>query len=317
MLSKKIKIVGVLSFFILSSLLFTSCGDDPKTPPKPSFPDIVASTPDLSSLLLALKLTKLEETLQNGVFTVFAPTNAAFQELLNSREDWNSLQDIPVETLSDIMKYHLISNSVLKSTDLVSKDSLATFKGDTIVVESNNGIKIKTNKGVVAGIVNADLESFSGVLHIINKVMVPKLKTISELVKGNPKLSVLKEGIKRADLLSILSAEVGVSTTLFAPTNDAFQALLDTDSNWNSIEDIQIEYFKSVMQYHLFDGIKKSKDLTNGVSLKMFNGEDVTLVNSKLQTKTNQTVVFIKKDIEASNGIVYIIDAVMVHKPFN
>lgn len=319
MLLKKLKIVGALGL-LCSFLLFTSCGDDPREAPKPSFPEIVATTPDLSLLSLALKLTKLEEPLQNGVFTVFAPTNAAFQELLSSREDWNSLQDIPIEMLTNIIKYHIIGNSALKSTDLVTRDSLVTINGDSLAVISSDGIELKTNKKEIGKVVNSDIEAFNGVAHIVNKVLVPRLKTIAEIVDLREDLNYLDTAIKRADLIDVLSAEVGVSTTLFAPTDAAFQVLLDSNVNWNSLEDIQVEYFKSVMQYHLFDGIKKSTDLTNGVSLKMFNGEDITVINAeqiKLKTKTNQTIVLLTKDIEASNGIVHIIDAVMVHKSFN
>ena len=98
--------------------LLSSCNDDNDVMIETNTIVDVAINNNLTSLVAAVTRADLATTLSgSGPFTVFAPTNAAFQNLLDSNSSWSSLDDIPVETLRSVLLFHVLSGSV-KSTDL-------------------------------------------------------------------------------------------------------------------------------------------------------------------------------------------------------
>ncbi|WP_431167798.1 fasciclin domain-containing protein, partial [Tenacibaculum halocynthiae] len=104
-------------------------------------------------------------------FTVFAPTNVAFQALLVSNNSWDSLDDIPVETLKTLLMFHVLTSKV-KSTDLsnVYVNTLATGPNDenlSLQVERTGGVEFNGDSKTVT----VDVEASNGDVHIIDKVM--------------------------------------------------------------------------------------------------------------------------------------------------
>lgn len=133
--------------------------------------DIVAlasQTPDLSTLVSAVQAAGLVETLQGaGPFTVFAPTNAAFAALPAGTLD-NLLKPENKDQLAALLKYHVLSGAV-RSTDL-SNMAAPTVNG------ANVNVKLGANKSVMindANVTTADVEASNGVVHIIDKVIMP------------------------------------------------------------------------------------------------------------------------------------------------
>ncbi|WP_346855559.1 fasciclin domain-containing protein [uncultured Draconibacterium sp.] len=131
--------------------------------------DIAVSNPDFSILVEAVTKADLAGALSaDGPFTVFAPTNQAFENLF-SQLGVEGINDLTAEQLTPILTYHVVSGKVM-STDL-SNTSVATLNGQKIKVDLSDGVKINDSK-----VVAADISGNNGVIHVIDKVLVPEAK---------------------------------------------------------------------------------------------------------------------------------------------
>ena len=128
--------------------------------------EIAVSNPDFSILVDAVKKAELVDALSaEGPFTVFAPTNEAFQSLF-SQLGVNGIEDLSAEQLTPILTYHVVSGKIM-SADL-SNSSVATLNGQKIKVDLTDGVKINESK-----VVAADVEGKNGVIHVIDRVLLP------------------------------------------------------------------------------------------------------------------------------------------------
>ena len=129
--------------------------------------DIAASNPDFSILVEAVTKAGLAGALSaEGPFTVFAPTNEAFKALFKQL-GVSGVKDLTAEKLTPILTYHVVSGKVM-STDLTNT-SVATLNGQKIKVDLSNGVKINDSK-----VTTADISGKNGVVHVIDKVLLPK-----------------------------------------------------------------------------------------------------------------------------------------------
>jgi uncharacterized surface protein with fasciclin (FAS1) repeats len=291
--------------------------DNPTVPDSKSIAELASETDNLSILVQALELTDLDGTLDGeGTFTVFAPDNAAFDSLLASNDDWNSLTDIPTETLRNVLLFHVLGSTV-ESTDLTDTyvNTLATGPND-----ENLSLQIQVEGGIVfndfAMTNNTDIEANNGVIHTIDAVMMPK--NIVALALSNDNFSILvsalTDGRHTTDFVATLNA--AGPYTVFAPTNEAFEALLASNDDWNSLGDIPIETLAAVLSYHVVDNANvQSSELTDGQTIGLFSGGtiEVDLDNgAELITTSGQTVKVIITDVQGTNGVIHAIDKVML-----
>ena len=311
----KFLIYGLL---ILNLFTFTACNDDDEMPtPDPmNIVETATATDDLSILVDALTQADLVTTLQgDGPFTVFAPTNAAFQALLDSNDDWNSLSDIDNSTLANVLKFHVLAANV-KAADLTDSyvTSLASGPNDeqlVLQVDVTGGVKF--NGSATPSI--TDVETTNGTVHIIDEVMLPP--SVVNLALNNPIFSTLVSALTRSDLttdyVSILSGTGPF--TVFAPTNDAFQVLLDANDDWNSLDDIPVATLEAVLNYHVISGANVQSDqLTDNQEVAALGGMlTIDLSNgAKVETTSSQSVNIVLTDAQGSNGVVHVIDAVLL-----
>ncbi len=139
--------------------------------PQEDIPTLAMNNPDLSTLVSALQAADLVATLQSdGPFTVFAPTNAAFEALpAGTLEDL--LKPENKEKLASILKYHVVSGEVM-SSDLQDGQTAPTVEGSNITVKLDGQNAMINDARVVA----ADVEASNGVVHVIDKVIMPEAK---------------------------------------------------------------------------------------------------------------------------------------------
>ena len=309
----------VFALVFSSVFTFSSCDKDDDDDNGPTTVSIVATaqaTDDLSTLVAALQQAGLVDALEaDGPFTVFAPTNAAFQELLDSNPAWNSLSDIDNETLTSVLLFHVVSGNI-KAADL--SDTYV----NTLSEGPNNeplSLQVKTTGGVsfngTAAPVLTDVEATNGTVHIINKVMLPP--SIVNFALNNSNFTSLVAALTRTDLttdfVSILSGDGPF--TVFAPTNAAFQALLDSDPTWNTLADIPTATLEAVLSYHAVSGANVQADqLSDNQEITTLGGTlTVDLSNgAKLETTSGQSVNIIITDVQGTNGVVHAIDAVLL-----
>ncbi len=288
----------------------------PETLPQ-DITDLAIATPQLSSLVAALQKTELVAALQaDGPFTVFAPTNDAFQTLLDSNSSWNTLEDIPTDVLQTVLLFHVLNGKVLAEdlTDTYAK-TLATGPNDetlSLQIEVTGGVKFNSDSKPIS----TNIIASNGVVHTIDKIMLPpNIVTIALNNGGFTSLvAALTDSRHSTNFVSVLSQEGPF--TVFAPTNAAFQALLDSNNDWNTIEDIPIGTLDAVLKYHVVSGANvQSDELSDNQEITMLNNGIVTvdLYNgAKLETSSNQSVPILLTDVQGTNGVVHVIDSVLL-----
>jgi transforming growth factor-beta-induced protein len=248
----------------------------------------------------------------DGSFTVFAPTNEAFQALLDSNADWNSVEDIPVETLQAVLLFHVLSAEV-RSTDLSDTyvNTLSTGPNDeslSLQVEVTGDIEFNGDAKPVV----VDVEASNGVVHVIDKVMLPpNVVTLALNNAGFTSLvAALTDSRHTTDFVEVLTGDGPF--TVFAPTNDAFQALLDSNADWNSLEDIDISVLEAVLLYHVVGANVQSDELSNGDVPTLGGTITIDLTNGAQIKTSTQTVNIILTDVQGWNGVVHAIDTVLL-----
>lgn len=135
------------------------------------------NNPNFSTLVAALTrpdlgvdyVTILSGT---GPFTVFAPTNAAFTALLAELGVAN-LNAIPAATLNAVLQYHVVNGANVLSTQLTNQQVVTTFGGSTFKIDLTGGAKIVDAKNRTSNIIVTDVQGSNGVVHAIDKVILP------------------------------------------------------------------------------------------------------------------------------------------------
>jgi transforming growth factor-beta-induced protein len=313
----KLLIVCCLSF---SVFFFSSCEQEETITPK-NIVELAKETSELSSLVTALTDSRHSTdfvSLLSGTtaYTVFAPNNAAFQALLDTDPSWNSIGDIPIATLDAVLKFHVIQGTV-KSTDLTASYAKTLSAGpnsEMISLQIDVAPSVKFNGNTAP--VEVDIEATNGAVHIVDKVMLPPnvVNLASNGSSFTSLVAALTDSRHTTDFVSVLTGTGPF--TVFAPTNAAFQALLDTDPSWNSIGDIPIATLDAVLKYHVVNAANVQADeLTNGQSITMLSGGTATVdlsSGAKLTTSSSQSIMITATDVQGSNGVVHVIDKVML-----
>ncbi len=274
--------------------------------PEPNITEIVVNSPDHEILEAAVIAADLAGTLASeGPFTVFAPTDAAFEELPDGLLDM--LLEEPGGQLTDILLYHVLSGEV-RSTDLSDGQMAETLAGLDITVTIDNGM-VMINDAMVTV---ADIEAANGVVHVIDAVLVPAVPepTITEIVVNSPDHEILEAAVIAADLAGTLASEGPF--TVFAPTDAAFEELPD------GLLDMLLEepggQLTDILLYHVLSGEVRSTDLSDGQMAETLAGLDITVTIDNGMVMINDAMVTVA-DIEAANGVVHVIDAVLVPAP--
>jgi uncharacterized surface protein with fasciclin (FAS1) repeats len=314
------------SLFLAFIIFFTSCSQfEEQTIPQnettlKSIPEVLKSmtksdaSPDLNArksagnsyatFNAALGKTGLAPVFSRNDLTVFAPNDAAFAELgLNP----GNIGD--VEGLTNILLYHVVPGSLF-STDLM-EGFVPTVQGSAVEISLSSGPMVND-----ANIILVDKQARNGVIHGIDAVLFPPMMDIMELVDGNPDFNILKMAIDAAGVRNLLANTDGL--TVFAPNNDAFAALLVelgyADLN-ALVTAIGQDGLISVLSYHVFAGGRVySSDLMDG-GITMFSGDEVIVDTSgpKLIDLAARESMIIATDIQATNGVVHVIDTVILN----
>jgi uncharacterized surface protein with fasciclin (FAS1) repeats len=137
------------------------------------------NNPNFSTLVAALTRSDLGVDYVSvlsgpGPFTVFAPTNAAFTALLTELGA-SSLNDIPADVLNNVLQYHVVSGANVLSTQLTDGQEVTTFQGQKFTIDLTGGAKIEDAEGRISNIIATDVQADNGVVHAIDKVILPQL----------------------------------------------------------------------------------------------------------------------------------------------
>ncbi|WP_338731805.1 fasciclin domain-containing protein [Mangrovimonas cancribranchiae] len=295
-------------------------------------PDIVshaANNPAFSSLVAALSAAdgNLVSVLQgDGPFTILAPDNSAFDTFLNGA----SLGDVDTAVLSQILLNHVISGSAISSEALINSGAGYTNTAATGAEDNSMSLYYNTSNGVIfngiSTVFQADVVGTNGIIHAVDTVI--DIPTVVTFALADPNFSTLASALTEltpaTDFASILSrTESGNSDginpdfTVFAPTNDAFDALI---SELGGVPNEST--LTEVLLYHVASGANvTSGDLNTGANpVTSLQGGSFTVnlpgTGSNIADITDGSgamdIGIIAVDVQAGNGVIHVLDKVML-----
>ncbi len=284
-------------------------------PEAQSIVDIAIADGRFTTLVTAIQAAGLAETLSGeGPFTVFAPTDDAFAALPAGTLD-NLLLPENKQQLADILLYHVVPGKVMAADVAGLNGKMA----DTALEGKQIGIKVDMNNVYLnenVKVIVTDIEASNGVIHVVDAVLLPPSdeatmdkKDIVDTAVADGRFTTLAAALQAAELVDTLKGEGPF--TVFAPTDDAFAALpagtLDSlllPENKQQLTDILL--------YHVVSGKVMAADVVGLTGAPTVLGKDINVKVQDGKVYLNDTVQVIITDIETSNGVIHVIDAVLL-----
>nr|MUH40909.1 fasciclin domain-containing protein [Zobellia laminariae] len=274
----------------------------------------------------------LEEMLsdESGKVTFFVPSNEAFTEFLSSLKEYTDVLDfdeaLEKEILAQVLKYHAVIGGANFSTELSNGSILETLQSEEIKITVDGDVYILDTTQIKAKITTADIEVANGVIHIIDKVLIPDSvladlfpkASLIDLINETEELSMFAEGIKEAGLESRFNEG---DYTVFAPTNAAIEKLFSTLGNdYNSFADftniLEKQALKEIVLGHVVEEVIVRNDLKIGVLPTLVEDDAVEVIEGAaglaLQDASEFKTNFVEFDMEASNGVIHTIDKILI-----
>lgn len=249
-----------------------------------------------TTLVKAVQEAGLVEALSDpGPLTVFAPTDEAFAEI--PAETLNALlQD--KEKLTAVLTYHVVAGNLL-GAQVMRKNSIITLHGGALSVDVSDGIKVDD-----ANIIETDIRTSNGRIHVIDKVLMPK--NIVETAVGAGIFNTLVTAVQEAGLVEVLSGPGPF--TVFAPTDAAFAKVPASVLNELLADKEQLT---QVLTYHVVPGKLMAEDVLAMDKIKTVQGNEIT-VNYDCSGVMVDNALVINTDIVTSNGVIHVIDGVIL-----
>ncbi len=316
---KNLKLLKIFTFLFMGLTLMTACSDDDDdvmaTPE--TIAEIAAATPDLSILVSALVRADLVTTLDSpGEYTVFAPTNAAFQAFLTAN-NFANLEAIPVNVLKQVLLNHVVAGKNISSGLMTGYvNSLATY-GDTslnlsMFINTTSGVKING----VSNVATPDIMATNGVIHVVDAVI--GLPTVVTFATADPTFSTLVAALTRESSYTFASTLSQSTTpapfTVFAPTNAAFVSLL-TELGAANLAAIPTATLTATLNMHVVAGANvQSTALTNNMNITTLGGNITANITggATLTDSNNRMSNIVAVNVQAANGVIHAIDKVIL-----
>ncbi|MFQ3277030.1 MAG: transforming growth factor-beta-induced protein, partial [Colwellia sp.] len=317
------KYFKILSVTVLSVFLLQACDDGDndiiteviEEVVQPTIVDVAVSNGNFTTLVAALQATGLDTVLADTdtKFTVFAPTDAAFALL---GQDTISALLADTDTLTDILTYHVISGEVNAAAAIAAAGTTVNMvNGDAV------GLSLYDNELLVntATVIMTDIQASNGIIHVIDAVLLPPADmteptmNIVEMAVSDPdNFSTLVAALTAADLVTTLSDE-DASFTVFAPTNAAFELiagstltalLADTDA----LSKVLLQHVVAEVAVNSVNAYALSGTMVDTASMAKVG----LSINMTTDTLTFGGANVVMKDIYTTNGIIHVIDAVII-----
>lgn len=331
-------LISRTSLFLLLSapVVLTSCDKDDDTPPQQdNITQVVVKGSNFTLLEAAVIKAGYADLLSNTQnLTVFAPTDDAFRLVdlngdgtpdLDTEAKINALTGSSIDLLKSVLNYHVLASRVPSSAITTAGISSPTFAttgtGPTLYAKINGGNAFINGVQVVT----PDVAASNGIIHVINRVLIPPAVTITGAVAANPNFSRLLYAINRVKNnggIDIAAALNGTGPfTVFAPTNTAFaNSGFTTDASLNalSITDLQ-----NVILHHAVSGRVFSSDLTAGTVNSLLTGAmptktlTINLTGPAVYGAGNGATAsnwpkVVGANLMMNNGVVHVIDRVIL-----
>jgi len=255
--------------------------------------DTAVAAGSFKQLAAALTTAGLVDALKGkGPFTVFAPTDDAFDAF--EEENPGVLAGLSKDELGAVLKYHVVSGAAVESTALKDEQVFVTLGGSPVLVDTTGGVKVSDAK-----VTAADVEASNGVIHVIDKIILPPADDIVQTAIAAGMFTKLAGALTAAELVATLQGDGPF--TVFAPTDAAFGKLAAVPTG---------DALKDVLLYHVVSGAVGSGDLSAGSVSTLLEGKSLTVALAG-GVKINDAKVT-TANIIAKNGVIHVVDTVLV-----
>lgn len=308
--------------------LLAACGggdDEPTPAAQQNIVQIAQDNPQFSTLVAAVIKADLAGALSGtDLLTVFAPTNEAFDQAataLGLADGPALVAALPADALASLLTYHVVAGRNL-SGDLVAGNLPTLFQFENasapLALALTSGVQLTDALLTTATVTTPDIAASNGVVHVINKVLVPPgVLNIVQMAQLNPAFSTLVGAMVQADLAAALSA-ADPKLTVFAPTNAAFAAIQQVVDGLSNSE------LSTVLRYHVLPIEVLSAGIpfgtpVNTITLPANMPQQITINNNAtapaiatIADTTMNAANIVAVDVRASNGVIHVIDKVLI-----
>lgn len=310
---------AIVVAFVMIATTVSCNNDDDTSSPSESLLEVARNQTSLSTFVQAIEIVGAEGSFEsNQNFTILAPNNAAFNEFF-TENGYSGIDAIPVATLREIVYNHMIDANLQQNQ--FAPGYIKTNATGSASASNNLDLFVDISEGVlfngVSEIITPNLNARNGSLHIVDGVL--NLPTLLTHIRANTNFSMLAEAIvlnPSSNFTATLEGTNGSPFTVFAPTNQAFTAVLE-ELNLDSISEIPADQLEDILSYHIVSGNNYMvSSLTNNQSIATLQGQDlvVTLTGGgrKLTDTNGRVANLIVEDVQASNGIIHYVDKVLL-----
>ena len=322
---RKALIFAGMAAAVGSTSILAGCGggDDAPPPtsgqaPAPNIVELAKATPSLSILVEAVVAADLVTTLSGaGPFTVFAPNNDAFVALLGELKTTKDALLANKALLTAVLTYHVLGAKVEKAGIPLGK-AITPLQKSVFKIEAPGGVlTITDGRNRTSKILATDVPASNGVVHIIDKVILPADKDIVATAQSISDFTTLVTAVSNAELVATLQGTGPF--TVFAPTNAAFAASL-ADLGVTAVGDLLTTAARplltKVLKYHVVSGRVLKADITPNAPITTVEGGTFSISPAFVITDgRNRSINITKTDVFASNGVIHVVDKVILPKP--
>jgi len=292
-----------------STTLLQACGGGDDEPHR-NIVEVAQNTPDRSILVEAVVAAGLAPTLSTGTLTVFAPTNAAFAALLTELGVSKEALLADKALLTAVLTYHVLGSTVPLASVPVGK-AIAPVGGGFFKIESLGGLKITDGRNRVSNITATDIQARNGVVHLVDRVLLPANQNIVATAQALPDFSILVEAVVAAGLVETLQGTGPF--TVFAPTNAAFAALLTELGVSKTALLADKALLTKVLTYHVVGARVLKAEVPVGAAIATAQGQTFVVDASlKITDQKQRATSIVATDVFTSNGVIHVVDRVLL-----
>jgi uncharacterized surface protein with fasciclin (FAS1) repeats len=310
---KRYGIYAILVMAFLSAPAFAQCSCDSHDKPQAmaksmDIVDTAVKAGAFNTLVTAVKAAGLVEALKGkGPFTVFAPTDEAFSKVCPNTLA-SLLKPENRDKLTAILTYHVVPGKVM-AKDVVKIKGASSLNGQQI------GIKVSEESVFVdnAKVIKTDIRCSNGIIHVIDSVIMPSFDDIVATAVKAESFKTLVTAVKAAKLVSALQGKGPF--TVFAPTDEAF-AKLPAELLEDLLKPENREKLIAVLTYHVVPSRVYSQSVGKITAAETLQKGKIRFSTDAGGARVNNAKI-LATDIDASNGVIHVIDTVLIPPTFH
>ena len=282
--------------------------DDDGSTAAPTTFEVISESESHTTLEQALIDADLVDAINEADYTIFAPTDAAFDEV--------DLSGLTSEEITNVLLNHVVAGTTASadlSTTYLKSLAKESLSGD------DNALSLYVNVGEdvtlngTSKVTTPDIEASNGVVHIVDKVI--SIPDVTTFATADPTFATLVEALTRDDqpdfVTTLSSFDTSAPFSVFAPTNDAFTTLLSDLDGVETLADIDGETLTTTLNTHVVSESNiTSSNLPSGTVQTL--GEPFDLDGTTITDQNGRSIEIVVTDVQAGNGIVHVVDAVIL-----